>query len=202
VSSEPKLILSKLLAGTGFALDLGGGSGDLRSAVQGRGYRYVNVDVDSSSRGASVRGDAHHLPFAASTFDVVLSKDSLEHFVDPYLAVKEVRRVLKPQGQFIILVPFLHPFHSTDYFRFTPLGLRTVLDRGGFRVASLEAPLWVFSVIAQAVIELLRRAGLARLESPIERGAERLDHLFRRFQGKDAAFAACYLVVSFPKRDR
>jgi SAM-dependent methyltransferase len=199
VSSEPRLILSRLPAGNGVALDLGGGAGDLRSGVQARGYRYVNVDMEPSSPGLSVRADAHHLPFATSTFDVVLSKDSLEHFVDPYVAVSEVGRVLKPHGRFIILVPFLHPFHSTDYFRFTPLGLRTVLDRGGFDVVSLEAPLWLFSVMAQAAIELLRRIGMTGVERPVERGAERLDRLFRRFQGKDSAFAACYLVVGSRK---
>ena len=49
--------------------------------------------------------DANRLPFADDSFDVVISWGSLEHIAGGYdRALREVRRVLKPQGLF-----FVHP---------------------------------------------------------------------------------------------
>lgn len=71
-------------------LDLGGGRGGLRKALEQRGYLYVNLDIQRFDNGEpSVIGDAHRLPFKDSCFDVVVSKDTLEHFANPWRAVDE-----------------------------------------------------------------------------------------------------------------
>jgi SAM-dependent methyltransferase len=195
VSSDKRFVLAGVPAGPGRALDLGGGRGELRAALESRGYEYVNVDLGPAGRGA-VGGDAHRLPFASGSFDLVVSCDSLEHFTDPGSAVREVRRVLTDGGSFVIWVPFLHPFHGTDYYRYTPLGLRLLLDRGGFTVQAIRAPLWVFSVLAQAVVAVLSRVGMAGVEHALERGAAWLDGRSARFRRPEASFAAAYLVLA------
>jgi SAM-dependent methyltransferase len=48
---------------------------------------------------------AEQLPFANETFDVVSCLGSLEHFVDPVIALKEMGRVAKTDARFLILVP-------------------------------------------------------------------------------------------------
>ena len=50
-------------------------------------------------------GPAERLPFSDDQFDVVSCLGSLEHFVDPVIALKEMRRVAKADAQFLILVP-------------------------------------------------------------------------------------------------
>jgi ubiquinone/menaquinone biosynthesis C-methylase UbiE len=52
-----------------------------------------------------VRGDALALPFAASSFDLVLALDAFEHFQDDVQAMAEVYRVLSPGGLLIVTVP-------------------------------------------------------------------------------------------------
>lgn len=52
-----------------------------------------------------VQGDAEALPYENSTFDFVFSTGSFEHVVDIQKAIREVSRVLKPGGIFIITVP-------------------------------------------------------------------------------------------------
>lgn len=47
-----------------------------------------------------VQGDAHRLPFADETFDVVYSRYLLEHVADPLQVMREAHRVLKPSGRF------------------------------------------------------------------------------------------------------
>jgi hypothetical protein len=104
---------------------------------------------------------------------------------------------MKPTGHFVIWA-FMPPFHGSDYFRFTPLGLRVLLGEAGFRIDSLEAPVWVFSVVAQAVIALLQRFRLGLVERWLEGVADWLDARFQRFQGEESSFAAAYLIMATP----
>lgn len=48
---------------------------------------------------------AEKLPFENAQFDVVSCLGSLEHFVDPVIALKEMARVAKPDARILILVP-------------------------------------------------------------------------------------------------
>ena len=50
-------------------------------------------------------GPAEQLPFPDNTFDVVSCLGSLEHFVDPVIALKEMARVATPNARILILVP-------------------------------------------------------------------------------------------------
>lgn len=50
-------------------------------------------------------GHAETLPYGERVFDLVTCLGSLEHFVDQPAAIREMRRVLKPGGRILILVP-------------------------------------------------------------------------------------------------
>ena len=50
-------------------------------------------------------GVAEKLPFADSSFDMVTCVGSLEHVADPAQAVREMRRVARPDAQMLIIVP-------------------------------------------------------------------------------------------------
>ena len=111
MSTDKRHVLAAVPAGGGLALDLGGGAGELSSALGGLGYQYVNLDPAARGAGA-VAGDAQGTPFRTGAFSLVVSSDSLEHIADPRAALREVRRLLAPEGSFIVWVPFLHPFHG------------------------------------------------------------------------------------------
>ena len=194
MASDKKWIMSRVPKGGGRVLDLGGGSGELYSPLRARGFDYVNVDISPSGPGA-VHGDAHNLPFEDGSFDLVVSSDSLEHFHDPLMALREVKRVLKERGQLVVWVPFMHPFHEDDYYRYTPLGLEHLLTTAGLRQVSLEAPLGAATAVATLLNTGLRRCGLSRLEPRLERLAERLDRRLAGLQ-RSGAYAAFYLVVA------
>lgn len=194
MSSDPELTLEVVPNGTGFVLDLGGSKGMLRQPLQKRGYHYINLDVRGFGNGEpSLIGDAHQLPFKDAALDMVVSKDTLEHFVEPRIAANEVHRVLKEGGQFIIWVPFMHPFHGDDFYRYSPLGLRHLLK--DFELIAFESPLWVFTVLGFAVIECLKRIRLGFLEPPIRQLCGSLDRLFGN-QKRAASFANAYRIVA------
>ena len=54
-----------------------------------------------------VKGDAVALPFAASTFDLIMALDVVEHVDDDLGTLKGFRRVLSPGGQLVVCVPAL-----------------------------------------------------------------------------------------------
>jgi SAM-dependent methyltransferase len=180
MSSDVRFILEVITHGTGFVLDLGGGAGMSRPPLSERGDCYINFDIRCFSNGEpSLVGDAHNLLFKDVTLDIVVSKDTLEHFLDPWAVVKEVHRVLKDGGKFIIWVPFMRPFHGDDFYRYSPLGLQHLL--GDFELVAFESPLWVFSVVGSAAIEALKRMHLGFLEPLVEHYCAWLDRLFIRF---------------------
>jgi ubiquinone/menaquinone biosynthesis C-methylase UbiE len=51
------------------------------------------------------RADAVHLPFPDAAFDKVLMTEVLEHIPDEQAALREIRRVLRPGGTYVLSVP-------------------------------------------------------------------------------------------------
>lgn len=199
MSSDAHLILEAIPPGTGTVLDLGGNKGRLRQPLQERGYQYINLAIKHLGNGEpSLIGDAHRLPFRDAAVDLVVSKDTLEHFIDPWGVVQEVHRVLNVGGKFIIWVPFMHPFHGDDFYRYSPLGLQHLL--GDFELVTFESPQWVFTVVGLAVIEALKRVHLGLAERSIKQVCGGFDRLFARRQKRPASFAEAYRIVAC-KRD-
>jgi SAM-dependent methyltransferase len=75
------------------------------------GDRYVTADLDSPW--ASIKMDIHAMPFPDNSFDVVLCNHVLEHVADDILALREIRRVLRPGGYAVLQVPFFEPVPAT-----------------------------------------------------------------------------------------
>lgn len=55
--------------------------------------------------GKVTSGDVCALPFSDMSFDLVLATDIIEHVDDDIGALREIRRVLKPEGRVLITVP-------------------------------------------------------------------------------------------------
>lgn len=53
----------------------------------------------------SIQASFTNLPFEPSTFDLVCAFDVIEHIEDDNLALKELKRVLKNEGKFVLTVP-------------------------------------------------------------------------------------------------
>jgi SAM-dependent methyltransferase len=77
-------------------------------------------------------------------FDVVICEQVLEHVDDPWGAAANLRQLAVPGGHVIVSTPFLIKVHELalfalrDYWRFTPRGLRTLLDSAGLVVDTVE----------------------------------------------------------------
>jgi SAM-dependent methyltransferase len=75
----------------------------------------------------------------AASFDFVVCTEVLEHTLNPFAAVAEIRRVLKPRGVLLATTPFNFRIHGPlpDCWRFTEHGLRELLK--SFEIDELAA---------------------------------------------------------------
>lgn len=95
----------------GRALDVGSGEGRMTPVLARRAPKVtdiVGLDIDERKvrrHPSGIIGDASHLPFKGSSFDVALAIEVLEHVDDPARCLAEIFRVLRPGGQLLLSCP-------------------------------------------------------------------------------------------------
>ncbi|MDX1975349.1 MAG: methyltransferase domain-containing protein [Rickettsiales bacterium] len=93
------------------ALDLGAHHGVLAGIAQQRGgvEQWVQADLSraymAAATGLRVVADEEYIPFAANSFDLVMSCGSLQWVNDVPGALVQIHRILKPGGLFLCMVP-------------------------------------------------------------------------------------------------
>ncbi len=106
--------------GTELVIDMGCGSGAYWPKVQERGRVYIGGDLslgmltDLSPEITRVNLDAQQLPFADHTADVVLANHMLYHVPDLLQAVRQARRILRPDG--VLLASTNSQYSRLEFF--------------------------------------------------------------------------------------
>ena len=101
---------------------------------------YVRFDVEAGPDVDFV-GDVHTLPNEWSNrFDAFVAMAVWEHLQRPWIAAKEVARVLAPQGKFLVVTHQTFPIHGypSDYFRFSRDALRLLFEDAGLTVTACD----------------------------------------------------------------
>jgi len=112
-------------------LDLGCGAGVLTEALVASGYRVTAADLSHdmlelarkrlagylASSYRLVQANCLDLPFDNAEFDVVVSMGMFGYFDEVYKALREVRRVLRPGGTFIMSVRNPYNLYMADLGR-------------------------------------------------------------------------------------
>lgn len=91
-------------------LEIGAGTGAQALQVRQQGYDIVAIDVAGSNYAKDrvfpiIDYDGRNVPLPDASVDVVFSSNVLEHVPDLAQVHREIRRVLKPQGYCIHVVP-------------------------------------------------------------------------------------------------
>ncbi len=82
--------------------------------------------------------DGVNIPFNSDTFDLVYSKQVLEHVRHPQELICEVQRILKPGGYFMGSASCLEPYHASSLWNYTPYGLRCLIEETGLRLVEVR----------------------------------------------------------------
>ena len=140
--------------------------------------------------------DVRSLPFAAGSFDLVVSPSTLDHFHDPSdlgRSLREVYRVLRPGGRLIVTLDNRRNvldwlLHAMSRLRLTPyyLGrsytaseLRRELEAADFEVLDVTGILHSPRLTAVGATAIARRLNSRRLTRMVHRillSAQRLEH--------------------------
>jgi SAM-dependent methyltransferase len=77
-------------------------------------------------------------------FDLIIADQVFEHLLYPYRAAKNVHKMLKPEGYFLITVPFLIKVHHLphDCTRWTKTGIKYFLNECGFSLHNIITGSW------------------------------------------------------------
>ena len=90
--------------------------------------RVISLDVLPCAN-TDIVAEAEALPFPDDVFDLVESSAVFEHLVEPWQAIREVKRVTRPGGVNYIDTAFLQSYHGfpNHYFNMTPLAAESLL---------------------------------------------------------------------------
>lgn len=109
-------------------LEIGGGTGYQAKRLTEDGFIVDSIDIPNSNYAGQLEFpvqpyDGRNIPFPDDSFDVIFSSNVLEHVLDlPYLQA-EMKRVLKPGGYCVHLMPtgtwrlWTNVAHYTEFFQ-------------------------------------------------------------------------------------
>lgn len=108
------------------AVEIGGSEGTLARMLESLG---ATVQVAPDYPRVNIEG----LPYPQESCDIVVLDQIVEHLRHPWVAVEEIRRVLKKGGLCICTSVFIYPIHHGgnygDYYRFSPEGFRALFEQ-------------------------------------------------------------------------
>ncbi|MAE71317.1 MAG: hypothetical protein CME06_12730 [Gemmatimonadetes bacterium] len=93
---------------------------------------HIRLDQETYPR-TDIVANAQHMPDVdTDAFDSLLCLEVLEHCTNPFELSREILRVLRPGGAAVISAPMNYVIHEHpgDYWRFTPDGLKMLLNDG------------------------------------------------------------------------
>jgi SAM-dependent methyltransferase len=129
------------------------------------------VAADYATADANVRADIAKLPFKDGCFDTLFACDVLEHVADDRMALRELRRVLRPGGVAVLTVPqqdhlpttFEDPSISTgearaavfgqpDHVRNYGADFRERVEQAGFLASEVDGQCFSPEAVARHVL--------------------------------------------------
>jgi len=132
---------------SGRILDFGGGShANYRDRMREwtDGCVYETANIDPAIKPTYLITPGQPLPISGNAFDIVITLNTLEHIYQIEGVLRELLRVLKPEGKFVATVPFLFRIHGhpDDFLRGTPSWWGATLGRIGFSEIVITPLLW------------------------------------------------------------
>jgi SAM-dependent methyltransferase len=117
---------------------------------------YIGVDIAESGHNhydseIDFYYDGHVIPFENNSFDSIFASDVFEHLFNLDEILDELYRVLKPEGQMLVTIPFAWNEHETpyDFARYTSFGIQSIMKKHNFEIICLHKTATGFETVCQ-----------------------------------------------------
>lgn len=144
-------LINKLHSEKGSLLDIGAGTGEFLNVAKKNGWNVLGVEPNQKAKENAIKKG---VPFAESTtilennsFDVVTMWHVLEHVPDLDFQIKELKRLLKPNGTILIAVPNFKSYDAKHYgnywaaydvprhlWHFSKTSIKLLFDKQGMKL--------------------------------------------------------------------
>jgi SAM-dependent methyltransferase len=151
---------------TGRILDVG--CGQKPYATLFRSSQYIGLELDSPENRQNKKADFFYdglrFPFQDCEFDSIVVNEVFEHVFNPTDFLREINRVLRPDGMLLMTVPFVWDEHEqpNDYARYSSFGLISIVERYGFKVIERRKSMSDIRVIFQMLNGYLYKKTVSR----------------------------------------
>jgi SAM-dependent methyltransferase len=98
------------------------------------------LDIDPTTSPTFVADVTKNLDMIEDVYDGIVCCEVLEHVTNPFKAVKNLSKVLKPGGKLYISVPYQFRIHGPlpDCWRISEFGIKALAQEAGLTVIFLE----------------------------------------------------------------
>ena len=115
-------LVNSLQPAKGSILDIGAGTGDFLSVVKENGWNTTGIEPSEKAKAIAKRKGVSFVEQTSelenNSFDVITMWHVLEHVPNLDNQIKELKRLLKPNGRLIIAVPNFKSFDAKQYGNF------------------------------------------------------------------------------------
>ena len=115
-------LINNCSSSKGNLLDIGAGTGDFLLTAKQNGWNTIGVELSEKAKGIAI---GKGIQFSDSTeelesnsFDVITMWHVLEHVPNLEIQIKELKRLVKPNGTIIIAVPNFKSYDANYYGKF------------------------------------------------------------------------------------
>ena len=105
-----------------------------------KGMDYRKIALTEGYSKPEIYGDGQRIPLKKNSVDTILCTQVLQYIQYPDCLIKEIGRIIKPDGYIFLNAPQSYPVHHReyDYYRFTRNGIRDIFERNDLKIISLE----------------------------------------------------------------
>jgi 2-polyprenyl-3-methyl-5-hydroxy-6-metoxy-1,4-benzoquinol methylase len=115
-------LINSLQPSKGKILDIGAGTGDFLSVAKQNGWQTIGVEPSDKAKAIALKKEVSFVEDTAElenhSFDVITMWHVLEHVPNLDKQIKELKRLLKPNGSLIVAVPNFKSFDAKYYGTF------------------------------------------------------------------------------------
>jgi len=153
-----------------------------------------NVDLNINDKNfCFIQCDGCNMEFESNKFDTVLNIQVLEHVFEPIKMVKEISRVLKPNGIGVFLIPQTSTIHLVPYhyYNFTRFWIIEVMGKAELEILELKPLGGIWSSMASHMFFFFLQSFRYKEMSTSDSKRNMLFYIFYPMM-------VLYVIISFP----